>query len=148
MHIVAILVHIVAVLVHIVAVLVHIVAVLVHIVAVLVHIVAVLVHIVAVLVHIVAVLVQSPCSAFCTRSFLHMICRQWWLSFSPESSFCRLPTGMLSAHNVWQYVNFIRFVAAFLSLYIYIFGRCDPTRVMASSFLRFSRSHTTTHHSR
>ena len=26
--------------------------------------------------------------------------------------------------------------------------RCDPTRVMASSFLRFSRSHTTTHHSR
>ena len=26
--------------------------------------------------------------------------------------------------------------------------RCNPTRVMASSFLRFSRSHTTTHHSR
>ena len=26
--------------------------------------------------------------------------------------------------------------------------RCDPTRVMASSFLRFSRSHTTTQHSR
>ena len=26
--------------------------------------------------------------------------------------------------------------------------RCDPTRVMASSFLRFSRSQTTTHHSR
>jgi hypothetical protein len=26
--------------------------------------------------------------------------------------------------------------------------RCDPKRVMASSFLRFSRSHTTTHHSR
>ena len=26
--------------------------------------------------------------------------------------------------------------------------RCDPTRVMASSFLRFSRSHKTTHHSR
>jgi len=26
--------------------------------------------------------------------------------------------------------------------------RCDPTWVMASSFLRFSRSHTTTHHSR
>jgi hypothetical protein len=25
--------------------------------------------------------------------------------------------------------------------------RCDPTRVMAFSFLRFSRSHTTTHHS-
>ena len=27
-------------------------------------------------------------------------------------------------------------------------GACDPTRVMTSSFLRFSRSHTTTHHSR
>ena len=26
--------------------------------------------------------------------------------------------------------------------------RCDPTRVMASSFLRFSKSHTTTHHNR
>ena len=26
--------------------------------------------------------------------------------------------------------------------------RCDPTLFMASSFLRFSRSHTTTHHSR
>ena len=26
--------------------------------------------------------------------------------------------------------------------------RCDPTRVIASSFLRFSRLHTTTHHSR
>ena len=26
--------------------------------------------------------------------------------------------------------------------------RCDPTRVMAYSFLRFYRSHTTTHHSR
>jgi len=26
--------------------------------------------------------------------------------------------------------------------------RCDPARVIASSFLRFSRSHTTTHHSR
>ena len=26
--------------------------------------------------------------------------------------------------------------------------RCDPTRVMASSFTRFSRSHTMTHHSR
>ena len=26
--------------------------------------------------------------------------------------------------------------------------RCDPTRVMAFSFTRFSRSHTTTHHSR
>ena len=26
--------------------------------------------------------------------------------------------------------------------------RCDPTPVMASSFLRFPRSHTTTHHSR
>ena len=38
-------------------------------------------------------------------------------------------------------------------IYIYIFfffflWRCDPTRVLASSFLRFSRSHTTTHHSR
>ena len=26
--------------------------------------------------------------------------------------------------------------------------RCDPTQVMASSFLRVSRSHTTTQHSR
>jgi hypothetical protein len=26
--------------------------------------------------------------------------------------------------------------------------RCDPTRVMATSFMRFSSSHTTTHHSR
>jgi hypothetical protein len=26
--------------------------------------------------------------------------------------------------------------------------RCDPTRVMATSFTRFSKTHTTTHHSR
>jgi hypothetical protein len=32
--------------------------------------------------------------------------------------------------------------------YIFLLWRCDPTRVMTSSFLRFSRSHTTTHHSR
>ena len=31
---------------------------------------------------------------------------------------------------------------------IFFLWRCDPTRVMASSFLRFSRSHTTTYHSR
>jgi len=31
---------------------------------------------------------------------------------------------------------------------IFLLWRCDPTRVMASSFLRFSRSHTTTQHSR
>jgi len=31
---------------------------------------------------------------------------------------------------------------------IYLLWRCDPTRVMASSFLRFSTSHTTTQHSR
>jgi hypothetical protein len=32
---------------------------------------------------------------------------------------------------------------------VFIFlWRCEPTRVMASSFLRFTRSHTTTHHSR
>jgi len=30
----------------------------------------------------------------------------------------------------------------------FFFWRCDPTRIMASSFLRFSRSHTTAHHSR
>jgi hypothetical protein len=29
----------------------------------------------------------------------------------------------------------------------FILWRCDPTRGMASSYLRFSRSHTTTHHS-
>jgi hypothetical protein len=29
----------------------------------------------------------------------------------------------------------------------FLLWRCDPTRVIASSFLRFSRSHTTTHHS-
>ena len=28
---------------------------------------------------------------------------------------------------------------------IFFFWRCDPTQVIASSFLRFSRSHTTTH---
>ena len=32
--------------------------------------------------------------------------------------------------------------------HFFLLWRCDPTRVMASSFLRFSRSHTTTHHSR
>ena len=32
--------------------------------------------------------------------------------------------------------------------FFFFLWRCDPTRVMASSFLRFSRSHTTTHHSR
>jgi len=31
---------------------------------------------------------------------------------------------------------------------IFFTVRCDPTWVMASSFLRFSISHTTTHHSR
>jgi len=30
----------------------------------------------------------------------------------------------------------------------FFFWRCDPTRVMASSFFEVSRSHTTTHHSR
>jgi hypothetical protein len=34
-------------------------------------------------------------------------------------------------------------------LYHFFFlWRCNPTRVLASSFLRFSRSHTTTHHNR
>ena len=33
-------------------------------------------------------------------------------------------------------------------IFYFLLWRCDPTRVMASSFLRFSRSHTTTHHSR
>jgi hypothetical protein len=33
-------------------------------------------------------------------------------------------------------------------LQIFFLWRRDPTRVMASSFTRFSRSHTTTHHSR
>ena len=35
----------------------------------------------------------------------------------------------------------------YLSIMFFLW-RCDPTRVMASSFLRFSRSHATTHHSR
>ena len=40
-------------------------------------------------------------------------------------------------------------LASKMALYISIFlWRCDPTRVMAYSFTRFSRSHTTTHHSR
>jgi len=30
----------------------------------------------------------------------------------------------------------------------FLLWRCDPTQVTASSILRFSRSHTTTHHSR
>ena len=33
-------------------------------------------------------------------------------------------------------------------LFFFLLWRCDPTRFMASSFLRFSRSHTTTHYSR
>jgi len=32
--------------------------------------------------------------------------------------------------------------------YYFFLWCCDPTRVMSSSFLRFSRSHTTTQHSR
>jgi hypothetical protein len=34
------------------------------------------------------------------------------------------------------------------NIYDFFLWRCDPTRVMASSFTRFSRSHITTHHSR
>jgi len=32
--------------------------------------------------------------------------------------------------------------------FFFVLWRYDPTQVMASSFLRFSRSYTTTHHSR
>jgi hypothetical protein len=32
--------------------------------------------------------------------------------------------------------------------FFFLLWRCDPTRVMTSSFLGFSRSHTTTHHNR
>ena len=39
-------------------------------------------------------------------------------------------------------------VKSYLYALIFFLWRCDPARVMASSFLRFSRSHTTTQHSR
>jgi hypothetical protein len=39
-------------------------------------------------------------------------------------------------------------VANDIKLISFLLWRCDPTRVMVFSFLRFSRSHTTTHHSR
>ena len=45
-----------------------------------------------------------------------------------------------------MYFGIWRFV--FWFFFFFLLWRCDPTRVMASSFLRFSRSHTTTHHSR
>jgi len=40
------------------------------------------------------------------------------------------------------------YIYIYIYIYIFFLRRCDPTRVMASSFLVFSRSHTTTHHSR
>jgi hypothetical protein len=43
--------------------------------------------------------------------------------------------------------TFVLTLQSFIRL-LFLWWRCDPTRIMASSFLGFSRSHTTTHHSR
>ena len=55
---------------------------------------------------------------------------------------CNRNDGLLPAHcfNVLHYYAYFPF--------FFLLWRCDPSRVMASSFLRFSRSQTTTLHSR
>jgi len=63
--------------------------------------------------------------------------------------FSRIAAGTLlyrrERNNSWCRDNFT-FQHVVLS--IFFLWRCDPTRGMASSFLRFSRSHTTTHNNR
>ena len=65
------------------------------------------------------------------------------------SIFCSLPQHTI-CFIMWYY-NFTAMwcdLSAGRTIMVFLLWRCDPTRVMASSFLRFSRSHTTTHHSR
>jgi hypothetical protein len=49
---------------------------------------------------------------------------------------------------IYIYIYVCVCVCVCVCVYFFFLWRCDPTRVMASSFLRFSRSHTMTHHSR
>ena len=62
------------------------------------------------------------------------------LAYKLQTDMRRLTTELLCEKFVRNYYIIIFF--------FFLLWFCTPTRVMASSFLRFSRSHTMTHHSR
>ena len=82
--------------------------------------------------------------------------RCWAFKLPSKSVLLKLcPAGPHAAVRCEEVFREKMSVIAKLTLFIqliintfFFLWRCNPTRVMASSFLRFSRSHTTTHHSR
>ena len=80
---------------------------------------------------------------FDTRNVVHSCntSRDFWDISEGLQAYVVAPIIMQAKHFSSKFGKFLGEHNTFL-------WRCDPTRVMASSFTRFSRSHTTTHHSR
>jgi len=70
---------------------------------------------------------------------------------SRQQHMCVIPEAVIQFRYFCVFFLFLfcfLFVCLFCLFVCFLLWRCDPMRVMASSFLGFSRSHTTTHHNR